>query len=1815
MKKFTLLLCLFVVSVMMPQLAMAEGEPTTTTLSASSPVITKSSDGVLTITSTAAGELKSYVVDNASAHSTEIDAMKTCTSLVLINKFSSDDLDAVKYDRGFIFTVVDMSQAVFPKSIKNYWAKVGYMPSNANDGDKCFVGDLYKLSITSNKKWQACSEFQTDLEYESNTVMDSKKGERNPGDYAKINRYHYYKITTQTRNGWSESMNNRPGNGSLISGTFNEQALPDATNYNKADYLEFEQSRTYFRFAPSLKWEYLNDNSQINSNAPETNWDPSNINNWSTDNYSYGDQVKKTNGDNVQYFIVVYGDKNNWSWVEINANDVTDEIRAAATLQNDKANHKNDYNANAYIYEATYHYYQVVDTQVKEWDGPYDTQVGNNIIMTPGFTEEQRASNTNYDNEQGVRFYVRTDYYVLVEDQTRTWSIANENTEHVEHFFANDEARDADTQANDGDYAIVGSTIEYVWKNNAWNVSSGVVEYDWTQMRFDYWSNSLITAKLPAGVYSTDLYSNSPLNGCVLVTTVQSGNTTATITQYENYAVAVLDVPSNSSEFTRMKDILEKNNFVKTGEVTSSVGDVGYNSTTKTYTVQGALSSVIGEINTEVAVGGDEIDVLDLKNATFEKGDLALLTKSTIDYIILPGGKDKAFVCDSINYYSGTPKELNMTNLKAVISAQSTNLVAHVVVPGHLAQARCYATGLSHNKEGNPAVVGLTSVTLSGSLNDSDISTKGENNGLSGEMHTIETIDLEKAIFPNNDDMHFLNAGFQGGPNDNCHLSKISLPIDPRMIHIPADCFRNLKSLDSLCIPFNYQYIHDGALYDSSIEHLTTTDSIGGAVIDHGMYTYTLSANVLEIGDAPNPKIFAGVPQGTPGEYVFPKENGVTEFYSLATMVPKCYKNAFSYDLTFGYGGQDQTKVYGRDRYFNNGERSKSFVVLRYPSKEVFARRKAKGKPVELPNGTVEEGYALMEQKYTDVTKVYTKKDQTGAVDANGNPLLWPARTEGNRAYNQASAGVLWDDWGKSYTGENDSEINDGDDVAMLSLYNSFSRVTRGGEPQTKSIDVTQGREGNTENGYWVPQESLQHMFKYDNMPVIYDNVKYKKLVLEFESAISDSIMLHAYGAHDSIYSLKGLDRYEITLNGNPIDEFSIFNWWGRTGESHKVKITQAYFTTEDSRLDIDLTKGMSAEGVTRNYNDGSYTFTPTANVKNMFQYLNMPVGRNGGRYSKIVIRFAEAVPEGFKIHAYGDRGEWTSLKGKTEIEIPLTGNNIDDFTIFNWDDSYWTDNGFVNSSDAANPRKITITEAYFTTEKYEEPVNSKVHGDLVDYLGWHQIVLTQPEYYEPVEKKEGDKIKRNYKQTGYCTFCIPYDMTYSQVVKMLGIPASTDKVNNYLNGEGDPIAEDRMPDIRQLYSVTRTAGSGSDKNSVLFRLSKNLVTANGVEYLDFEDSDGKVVPVRKYAKDRYVVGQHGILTDTKKPADKDERCIVGGRPYIINAYMPYVNAKDSIPLRNLGLYVMTRFADELSDTASCVNNGIEYYEQLSIYEEQGSGNRDGETKVVKVLEDEELTMRFAKPYEGHKVQAYSNEANMTALVYDHEKLDKSTERDKYYYTMVGQFWEQELPLYAIYMTRKGEWKRYANDYHIKWDPYKCVIMATPDITSNEFVDSATVVKSLIPDEETKKLIKDDQEINKKDTLTKPYDYVSTFEHFGGGFRSLANCYFPMNYKDTYDWIPAPMKLWFCGRDDSSFQYFKPNNNNTRYIFVMDDEDEIIEYGDEVTNVKSIDTLDGVPQLTDKSRVYNLSGQYMGNNTNGLPKGVYIVDGRKIVVE
>ena len=1828
MKKFTLLLCVFVVSVMMPQVVLAD-EPTYPSVSYNSET------HELVITTNEAGTLTSALVGNFTAADT----------IVFVGKFNSADLNLVSNSAGFSSVKkVDMTNALFLKESTYFYLTNDEQTkpsSNVKEGDKCIVGGtLYKL--TANKRWNFTGNEPTNgISYTTYDKISSMNSQANSANfnYAQVNVKHYYKVEQQRE--WVDVGQTAPSGEYLgIENSYSD--LPNAADKNENAYYGVVLTRNYYRLFYGNKWVQISapENTENIGEVPN-NW--GDINNWSVEGYNVGDKLKRQTGESYDYFEVQDIDQNKKRWEYINntGEGVVNPVEATDLTLDQISNNTNwgNYEKGSYISKiASCQYYQ--SQKVKVWGGPYET--GNNNATTPNdITEDNIANNPKYNiGGYNVDAYIvydlGTQYFELVVDGSPQWESYGGTPDKVDFYFADNDDRDNHTaSAPLNSIAVVGATNKYVYDNSSWIVWDGTEVYDYSGMKFTYWASTLKTVVLPPSVTATQLpddvlMKNADLK-CSAVTKVVYGKTYATI---DNNKQKPVDAYGSEGNVSKLIAILCKNSFFDANNITSHYEVVaGYDDMNKMYTASaGALD--VDYINNSPNLSNG-VKVLDLSLATVTKANLSALNRDDIEYIILPGKKTKDFVCDSTNYYSGSPKTLNMTNLHAVISAQADTLVAHIVVPGSLARARYYATGGTQAGESFALTVkSLKSVTLSGSLNNEDISTRDANKGLSGEMQTITKIDLEKAYFPDYRDMSFLNAGFQDNKGGNsCKLKYISLPTTPLMTQIPSDCFRNLWSLDSLCIPFNYEIIHDGALYDSNVEHLTTTDSIGGALIDNGPLTYTLSANLKQLGDAPAHKLNAqGVPEGTAIE-VFPKENGVKEIYSLATKVPICYKNVFSYALTFGYGGQDQSKVYCRDRYFNNGESEKSFVVLRYPSKEVFARRRAKGKPVELQDYTgtdaVDKGYALMEKKYTDITKVYTKKDQTGAVDANGNPLLWPARTEGNRAYNQASVGAIWNDWGKTYSGENNSEINDGE-AGVSNSSRSTVRRFEGEGVYTSPIDLSAGTSavGVLTDAYtFTPKANWQNMFQYKKMPTTYDGVKYDKIIVKFKEAVPENFYIHSYGANnmDNSPALSGLTEYEVTLS-DTIPDFTIFNMkdgFDWTNNTASITIDSVYFLKTDGnkKLYISVTNGKSDNVDSVKAGGSKYTFRPIGNVKNMFQYLNMPIPTDH-QYKKIVVKFAYPVPAGFNIHAFGERNEFYSLKDSTKFEIPLQNGKtqIEDFTIFNWDDAYWTKD-LLSTARPDTIRKIEITECYFTTEDYVWPevTSSKYKHDvangedfnLVDYIGWHQIILTQAAYYEPVEKVKTDTIIRNYVDDGWFTFCIPFDMTYSQVVKMMGVPKSAGNVKNFVGGVKQDT--DVMPDIRQLNSVVRTKGANAnDNNSVVFRLTTNLAVQDKktAKYLDFAQSGENMTTMStKYASNK--------STDAPETpgANVDPVCLIGGRPYIIKAYK---RVGETIAERNLGKYILTHYSDEFSESASCANDGADYYEQLYTYKETTTGGEGAKSKVVEKDKDNLITMRFAKPYEGHKVQAYDgSEKTGGQLVFDTLTIDGAHATQRFYYTMVGQFWEQDLPQYCVYLSQGQAWKRYAKtDLNFKWDPYKCVIMCTPEIVDRDYVTTDNIENSLKPDEATQAKITAELEENKQTIFDKPQNYATDFNRFGGGFRDISKCYFPMNLVGTKDWIPAPMTLWFFGRNDYYFgNQSVPQANPTRYILTIDNEDEIIEYGEEVTNVKAIDTLDGVPQLTGKSRVYNLSGQYMGNTTDGLSRGVYIVDGRKIVLE
>lgn len=430
------------------------------------------------------------------------------------------------------------------------------------------------------------------------------------------------------------------------------------------------------------------------------------------------------------------------------------------------------------------------------------------------------------------------------------------------------------------------------------------------------------------------------------------------------------------------------------------------------------------------------------------------------------------------------------------------------------------------------------------------------------------------------------------------------------------------------------------------------------------------------------------------------------------------------------------------------------------------------------------------------------------------------------------------------------------------------------------------------------------------------------------------------------------------------------------------------------------------------------------------------------------------------------------------------------------------------------------------------------------NYSGWHQFVLANATYYEPAQKVEGDKIIEEYQEAGWFTICLPYDLTVEQVINWLGVPKSHDNVicklydknGNLKNGNvSDPI----MPDARQLLSVERLKagaknkeGKTYNKNMVYLRFTNNLLATEEYKYLEFNHSNeaGTVI---------------SYTNTLAEGTASSQICLKGGRPYIIEAYK---RLGETIQSQNIGRRIMTHHADEFDAVYSCIRGG-DTSEQLK--------NQAGVALS---------TLKFAKPYEKHKVQAFNGNAEIpeseSYMTYKDGDKDK-----KYYYTMIGQFWDQDLPKYCFYMSH-GTWYRNLSDKY-KWQAYKCVIIPTVEDESG----------------------------------------------MGEGYRDADRSNYPKTKgtNNDNDLLDGEFYLGFAdGRDDDDFK----NYEQAKYVFVFDDEG-ITEYDENGEMVTAIDNLDGEDTTVAKGdgKVYNMSGQYVGSSINGLAKGMYIVNGKKIVVK
>ena len=100
--------------------------------------------------------------------------------------------------------------------------------------------------------------------------------------------------------------------------------------------------------------------------------------------------------------------------------------------------------------------------------------------------------------------------------------------------------------------------------------------------------------------------------------------------------------------------------------------------------------------------------------------------------------------------------------------------------------------------------------------------------------------------------------------------------------------------------------------------------------------------------------------------------------------------------------------------------------------------------------------------------------------------------------------------------------------------------------------------------------------------------------------------------------------------------------------------------------------------------------------------------------------------------------------------------------------------------------------------------------------------------------------------------------------------------------------------------------------------------------------------------------------------------------------------------------------------------------------------------------------------------------------------------------------------------------------------------------------------------------------------------------------------------KGTIDLLKSDFYINFLdGRDDDDFDKMAA----AKYAFTFDDGImETDENGNEATFIEKLDGENLVSTPAD-GKVYNMAGQVVGKSGESLPKGMYIVNGKKYIVK
>ncbi len=322
----------------------------------------------------------------------------------------------------------------------------------------------------------------------------------------------------------------------------------------------------------------------------------------------------------------------------------------------------------------------------------------------------------------------------------------------------------------------------------------------------------------------------------------------------------------------------------------------------------------------------------------------------------------------------------------------------------------------------------------------------------------------------------------------------VKIPECSELTILPADFIANVNSITDICIPSNIQTIKTRA-FAASVDHIWTTKADGD--IDNTTYDNGFTNEEAEqiLGSDGKPLLGYGLMESGQkydathfGTYTFSSnlklierfafantEPFVSDVYVLAVEAPECHVDAFGRSFYISYGGYnvsvDQTQGILTRGSFKNGTRWQT--MLHYPR----------------------ECTTPQIQRYTDPTRMYSIA--TGLTDGKGAQIYFPMQEEFLCAYLQGTYGYTWNAW------DVETRSNYGDlathfgNIPIANTWNATDQAAAnayftGDDPTATFYDVTLG--GNTkpaglQNYYDVKWEGqkLYPRIEYVKGAVIYD--------------------------------------------------------------------------------------------------------------------------------------------------------------------------------------------------------------------------------------------------------------------------------------------------------------------------------------------------------------------------------------------------------------------------------------------------------------------------------------------------------------------------------------------------------------------------------------------------------------------------------------------------------------------------------------------------------------------------------------------------------